>query len=295
MMLRKFQGLGDKYCQRYLWGIWDKNNLESNWWAALTFFLNHALMRGRRDDLSEEYYRFTVRAIAEYFDIPEKPGEKEFASIAAMKGLYDRTIIEQFKKDKKIGKTGNSVKHPDFSIEVASKNDLVRCFLEKRIIRFDDTPGKSPKAVYLGFDRDMMMILDVLKFVTEDRRRRNIYNYIRDRMTSSGVRPTYDELTGIYAVGDKLSAFIMRDIGLLNPDLRIDEYEFAFPVDTWVLKIAQKLGCETNDLNMVKNWFIEKCGPEHLDPLKVAAGLWYLGFNSLDIVLDNLELLRTDN
>jgi hypothetical protein len=252
-------------------------------------------MRGRRDDLSEEYYRYAVIALAEYFNIPEKPGEREFSPIAAANNCFDKTIIEEFKQDKKMPRIGNSIKHPEFRNEVAEKNDLIKCFLEKRVVRFDDILEKAPKTVYLGFDRDIMMVLDVLKFLTEDKERANIFNYVCDRLTNSGVRATHQQLTRIYAVGDKISAFIIRDIGLLNTNVKIDEYEFAFPVDTWVLKIAKKLGCATNDLQKVKSWFIDKCVADHLDPLKVAAGLWYLGFNSLDIVLDNLETIRTDD
>ncbi len=293
MLLSKFEVLGTKYCKRYLWSTWDKGELEDNWWLALQLFLNHAFMRGRRDDLSEEYYRYTKDALTEYFMIPKKPCEKDFAPIVAMKGCFDRTIIERFKQDKKMRRIGNSVKHPEFRNEVAEENDLIRCFLEKRVVRFDDIPGKSQRTVYLGFDRDMMMVLDVLKYLTADKARTNIYNYICDKLANSGVRTTYEELTKIYAIGDKISAFIIRDIGLLNTSLKIDEYEFAFPVDTWVLKIAKKLGCETNDLKKVKSWFIDKCVADHLDPPRVAAGLWYLGFNSLDIVLDNLETIVT--
>jgi len=295
MLLNKFQGLGNKYCERYLWNTWDKEDLANNWWTALRFFLNHAFMRGRRDDLSEEYYRYTVLTLKERFEIPTKPDEKAFANITAINNCYDKRIIEQFKIDKNMSKNGNSIKHSDFRVEVAENNELISCLQEKRKVIFDDIPGKRSKAIYLGNDRDLMMVLDVLKYIVEDKERSNIYNHICNKLISSGVKATHLELTQIYAIGDKIAAFLIRDIGLLNTNIKIDEYEYAFPVDTWVLKIAKKLGCETNDLKKVKGYFIEKCIADHLDPLKVAAGLWYLGFNSLDIVLDKLEYINVND
>ena len=40
---------------------------------------------------------------------------------------------------------------------------------------------------------------------------------------------------------------IVRDIGILikEIDRRDWNYKFAFPVDTWVRKLAKKLGCDT--------------------------------------------------
>jgi hypothetical protein len=295
MSLRKFQALGNRYCDRYLKGTWDNKELAENWWTALRFFLNHAFMRGRRDELSEEYYRYAILALTEFFGIPEEPGEREFAPIIAMRSSFQRTAIEQFKKDKKMLKIGNSVKHPEFRNDVAEKNELIKCFLEKRVVKFDDVPGRSSKTMYLGLDRDLMMVLDVLRYLTEDKERSNIYNYLCTKLATSGVEAVNQELKSIFAIGDKLAAFIIRDVGLLNADIKIDRYEFAFPVDTWVFKIAKKLGYETNDLREVKNRFISECMEEHLDPLKVAAGLWYLGFNSLDIVLDNLEYITVND
>jgi len=40
-----------------------------------------------------------------------------------------------------------------------------------------------------------------------------------------------------------------------------------------------------NDKEIIR-FFIKQCGKE-LDILKVAAGIWFLGVNSLDLLLDN--------
>jgi len=75
---------------------------------------------------------------------------------------------------------------------------------------------------------------------------------------------------------------------LLNPEIKIAEenYKLAFPVDTWVIQIAHKLGWNCRNKN-IKNYLIENCKKSHIEPLKFAAGLWFLGFHSLDILLED--------
>lgn len=130
-----------------------------------------------------------------------------------------------------------------------------------------------------------MMVLDVLKFISGDDKK-NIYNYLRNMIANSGVKSAYNKLIGMRAISDKIATFIIRDIGLMNPEIKIvdEDYKLAFPVDTWVSKIARKLGCSSED---IKNFFIEKCNNAKICPLKFAAGLWYLGFHSLDILIEN--------
>ena len=60
-----------------------------------------------------------------------------------------------------------------------------------------------------------------------------------------------------------------------------------YPIDTWVVKITKKLGCDTNNIEKIKEYFIEKCINSGINPLKFAAGIWFLGIHSLDILLEN--------
>jgi len=62
-------------------------------------------------------------------------------------------------------------------------------------------------------------------------------------------------------------------------------YEKAFPVDTWVRQVAKKL--KLNDKTDIKTPFISECLTSKVDPLKVAAGLWYMGSHSLDILIND--------
>jgi hypothetical protein len=81
---------------------------------------------------------------------------------------------------------------------------------------------------------------------------------------------------------------VIRDILLLNPQISIkdSEHEFAFPVDTWVNQIADRLGCKKKTIEETKKCLIAKSIGNGINTFKFAAGLWYLGFNSLRVLLD---------
>jgi len=51
-LIKNLEAFGDHYCRRYL-DVWENEGIRTNWWTALMFFLNHAFMRGRRDQLSQ--------------------------------------------------------------------------------------------------------------------------------------------------------------------------------------------------------------------------------------------------
>ena len=67
------------------------------------------------------------------------------------------------------------------------------------------------------------------------------------------MKKAYEELTNIYAIGDKIAAFTIRDMGMMNPDIIKDDYQFAFPVDIWVYKIANKIGCKIRISRKLRN------------------------------------------
>ena len=132
-----------------------------------------------------------------------------------------------------------------------------------------------------------MMVLDVLKLITSNDEQKNIYNYFKQFIKCNRMKEAYEVLTKIRAISDKIATFIIRDISLMNPDLEITDFIFAFPIDTWVYKIAHRLNIENNTISEIKKEFIDKSIKYKICPLKFAAGLWYLGFYALDILLEN--------
>jgi len=292
--MRNIERLGERYVEEYL-GRWNKEELQDNWWEALKFFFSHSFMRGRRDELSNEYYHFTIKALEDYFTPTTENLEESYARLKKQKDYFDKECILKFKKDKDMDMRANSInkKHKDdFKKEIAEKNPIVKLLITQKEVKVKWDDETYEKEILLGNDADVMMVLDVLKFIS-DNERKNIYNYLKNKMDNSEVKSVYEELTKMRAISDKIATFIIRDVGLMNPKIRIadeEDYKLAFPVDTWITQIADKLNkLYRNGKNEkeIKHCFIKNCKTYNIDPLKFAAGLWFLGFHSLDILLEN--------
>jgi len=284
-IIKNIEHFGERYCKKYL--DLDKEKLKSDWWEALKFFFSHSFMRGRRDELSNEYYYFTIRILEDYFSITPENLDKSYEILKEQKKHFDKECIRKFKNDKNIRK-GNSIKHQDFKKEVAEKNPIIERLITPKKVEVKWNNKTYNKKIFLGNDEDIMMVLDVLKFISDDDKK-NIYEYLRSMIANSEVKSAYEELIGMRAISDKIATFIIRDIGLMSSEIKIayEDYNYAFPVDTWVTRIAYKLGCKSKEIKEIKSYFIKKCKESNIDPLKFAAGLWYLGFHSLDILLEN--------
>lgn len=141
-----------------------------------------------------------------------------------------------------------------------------------------------------------MMILDVLEFISASENRKNIYNYLKELIAKSGIGAAYEELTRMRAIKDKIATFVIRDICLLNLEIikTEEDYKMAFPIDIWVRKIASELDCFGTD-EEIKICLIKKCIESKVDPLKFAAGLWFLGFHSLEILIRIIKEIEIQN
>ena len=285
--MKNIEQLGERYCRKYL-DSWDKEELQNNWWEALKFFFSHSFMRGRRDKLSNEYYYFTIKTLEKRFQITNENLDNSYNEVKKLKEHFNKEYILTFKRAKNLGR-GNSIKHKDFQNEVAGQNRIIDLLITRKEVEVEWDNKTYTTEISLGNDEDVMMVLDVLKFISSDDKK-NIYKYLKDTITSSGVKKAYNELIGIRAISDKIATLIIRDVGLINLNSEIvnQDYEKAFPVDTWVNKIARKIGCRCESIEEIKSYFINKCEEVNINPLKFAAGLWFLGSHSLDILLEHL-------
>lgn len=288
--MKNIERLGKRYCKdQDCLGQWKEKEkeLQNNWWEALKFFFSHSFMRGRRDELSIEYYYFTIQTLEDYFCISNWDLDKSYENLTKQEIYFKKECILKFKKVKNLGK-GNSIKHQDFKTEVSEKNPIINLLVTPKEVEVQWNNKTYEKKIFLGNDADVMMVLDVLEFISSDNQK-NIYNYLKGTITKDrdGVKKTYEELTKMRGIEDKIATFIIRDAGLLNPGIVKENHELAFPVDTWVKKIAQKIGCNKESTEEIKKYLIKKCKDEKIDPLKFAAGLWFLGFHSLDILIEN--------
>lgn len=270
VLLKNIEILGDKYVQAHVRTL-DKGRLERDWWEAIKFIFSRSFMRGRRDELSARYFNFTIGVLKDLIGIDEASSEDAYSKLVAQRGLFE--VAKEMKK--------KSLKaYPEFA-QIVESNPIVRALSERK------TDNKDTLA--LGNIGDIVMVLEVLAFITERVERKNIYLYLLEKIEKGhGVRSAFCELMGMKYIGDKIASFIIRDILLLNPDISLkeDEYECAFPVDTWVNQIAEKIGCKRKTLEETKGCLIEEANINGLNVFKFAAGLWYLGFNSLEVLLD---------
>jgi len=294
-IIKNIELLGERYCQEYLYNKkCNKQKLEKDWWEALKFFFSHSFMRGRKDKLSNEYYCFTVEVLKKAFSIDEKSDES-YKILKKHEQYFDKQCVLDFKQrgEKKRRNAVNKEHLKDFKREVAKNNEIVELLIEPQKIWIEWEDVNCPKKVSLSNDQDIMMVLDVLKFISNEKQK-NIYHYLKVKIYRDGAEATYDELKGLWGIGDKLASFLIRDISLINPEIVKNDYNYyekAFPVDTLVRQVAQKLNLKLNPNNAtdveIRNYFINKCLSSKKDPLKFAAGLWYMGFNCLDILIND--------
>ena len=286
-LMKNIEQLGERYCIEHL-SRWDKSQLKNNWWEALQFFFYHSFMRGRRDKLSNEYCSFATTVLQEYFSIDSGVLDESYERLEQMKGFFNKDIILNFKKRRNLGRK-NSVSHPDFEKEIASKNPIISTLVTPRKIPIEWDNDVYMKKIFLGNEEDIMMVLDVLKLISQDNNKKNIYNYFKEVIQRVGLRGAWRELKQIRAIAGKIAALIIRDIGLMNAGLITGDYKYAFPIDTWVKRISRKLGYDTENPDGVKDTLISKCKEYRIEPLVFAAGLWFLGFHSLNVALECLD------
>jgi hypothetical protein len=291
LILENIEKLGQRYVDGLSYYSAREQSLSTNWWEALDFFFFHSFMRGRRDTLSNEYCYFALDALEDYLSIKNGDVDKSYNKLIRNRNLLSSSILSDFKTKHELGNK-NSIKARGFEKEVSENNPFVNLLTTRRIVKNIEWEQDPPydKTLSLGNDKDIMMVLDTLGFIAKDGRK-NIYTYLKSQIANSALSKAYKELTEISNIGDKIATFTLRDIGLMNPSLvqslKPSEIEYVFPVDTWVVTIAKKIGYKgKEDETLIKKYLIEQCLAYKLNPLKVASGTWYLGFKSLDLLLE---------
>lgn len=292
LALKNLQKLGDDYIAKYLRSE-NRDLLLSDWWEGLKFFFHRAFMRGRRDKLSYKYLYFTYNVLGDHFGIKDNSGNSEnaYSKMCNQRSYFDITPLIELKKKAKNKKIQGFAEFQD----LANRNEIVQLLITPKKIEVPWQGEIIIETVKLDNHIDIMMVLNVLKFITAGPEHKNIYRYVCNALIEDKVSEIFKELEDIYAIGDKISSLIIRDILLLNPEIRIsyENYKFAFPVDTWVVKIAKRLGYEEPKVSDLKKRIIDDCLKAEINPCKVAAGLWFVGFHSMDVLIDTcLKKLR---
>jgi hypothetical protein len=288
IIAQNLEFLGRQYEKEHL-ERWKNNNLNSNEWEALKFFFSHSFMRGRRDELSVEYYEFTMNVLSEYFDTKNSYSLFKQLKIARDKNLFNTVEIKKIKSGK-----SNSIKHFDFEERIKQKNLLIKSLTTQKTVSVEFPEGNFySKTISLQNDADLLMVLDTLNFMSESFDKTNLYKFFYGLVKKDKIDIAYSELNKLSGVGDKISTFFLRDIAIMNNyDIAVNNMKYVFPVDTWVAQIAglladKKFSAEKPD--EIKKYFFQNF-PDNNLPL-IAAGIWFLGFNSLRIAI---EYMRTN-
>jgi len=151
----------------------------------------------------------------------------------------------------------------------------------------------------VGKSRDVEMIISALKFL-DSLDNRNIVSYSVAKITKGDLTRHYAELQrsetidGITQVGPKVAALYLRDVVSLFDLTDFVDNSSAFclqPIDTWVQKVAERLGVvPKNALKLTTQHAIVKmCEKHEISALRFNQGAWYTGNHAFDLFLELLS------
>ncbi len=248
---------------------WDA--LRTDWWIGLRFFLNRAFMQGRRDSVSFAFLEATNAALAELLPPDLSAQERDGRVLQwSAAGFFHKANWNS--DDNPVRQALNRA----HTIEVDGKTRI-------------SSTGKA---------RDREMVLDILRFICEHPAAGgqvlNIAKYAAERIELGETAVVFTELDDIRQVGPKIAAFFLRDlVAVLELQSRLSpaDYRLLMPVDTWIEKIAGKLGIQPGPDGLAAA-IADTCHQEGVDPIHFNQGAWYLGAHSFDLLLENLERIK---
>ena len=251
LRLRKIAQLSSRYIREYLGSeIGQRDILKDDWYEALKFFYGRSFYQGRRDELSERFYR------------------------KALQGLD--------------GCLGKSPEEREISLRKLEREGWLRSGKAN-----DPNPLQGILKKYgVNKNGDRRMVISSLNFISSlpDL---NIVNHALAMIKGGEVDQAYEEIDGIYSVGDKVTSFFLRDLVTvfdLEPLIMEERYVYLQPVDIWVQRVGQQIGLidRTSPPKQMKLAIIDRCLEHRVSPVAFNQGAWYLGAHSLELLLEIL-------
>lgn len=140
---------------------------------------------------------------------------------------------------------------------------------------------------------DRLMVISLINFI-QFNEEKNILKFLVDQIRAKKIMEAYVSLDGIWSIGSKIASLILRDVvyiyGLENY-LDRESYYLLQPIDTWVHQLSKRVGLV--DKNKIYKGeakdITEKCFEFKTNPIQYNQGAWYIGSNSLEIVLKNIN------
>lgn len=139
---------------------------------------------------------------------------------------------------------------------------------------------------------DRKMVSGLLAYQAEVWRHNGltITEYMVNNIKSGKAEQMSSELKSIYAIGDKLSSFYLRDLAFvynLEKYIKPDGLGLFYPVDVWVARVGADLEIypQKTALNKVRSLVIPVCVSSGVSPLKLNAGMWYIGARAYELLI----------
>ena len=237
--------------------IRNKNDYLKSPKVALFFILSYSFYQGRKNKTSEGFEKSAKKALEEFFK-ETNPFSSGFERI--------------HKKELKGPKYEEKLK-PRYS----------------KLLEILRVNGVNKRG-------DRLMVTSLINFI-ESNEEKNLVKLIIQKIKSKNIPEVYEELDNIWSIGPKIASLILRDIVYiyeLEHYLDKENYYSLQPVDTWVHQVSknEKVGLVGKDKEIYKGEsrdITDKCFKLGVNPIHYNQGAWYIGYNSLQILLKSID------
>ena len=143
---------------------------------------------------------------------------------------------------------------------------------------------------------DRLMVVSLVNFI-QFNNEKNILHFLIEKIKSKKIAEAYQNLDGIWSIGPKIASLILRDVVYiyeLEDYFSAKDYYFLQPIDTWVHNLSKRIELVNSDKiyrNEAKD-ITDKCFELGVNPIHYNQGAWYVGSNSLKILLQNIEKIE---
>lgn len=143
---------------------------------------------------------------------------------------------------------------------------------------------------------DRTMVAEMLDFVfsLSEFYKNNLVRYSVEKIKNGEIAEVFSEFDKIFAIGDKLASFYLRDVVLvfkLENNLKLEDFFYCQPIDTWARQVAIKLKMidrQEKKNEEIKLSIIKACKKADVSPLLFNAGAWMVGAKSFDLLIERL-------
>ena len=144
---------------------------------------------------------------------------------------------------------------------------------------------------------DRLMVISLVNFI-QFNNEKNILYFLIEHIKSKKIAEAYRTLDGIWSIGPKIASLILRDVvyiyELENYLLDREDYYFLQPIDTWVHNLSKSISLVNKDkiYRVEEKDVTDKCFELDVNPIHYNQGAWYIGSNSLQILLQNIDKIE---